>query len=104
MITRHIVKNLDLKPVREAKVYYAGGTIIANAYLVSIILENDILLDQIIVTEAELNDDEIPDHERFDVLLGMDVIGQGDFAITNYRKRTTVSFRVPSKEELDFTK
>ena len=39
-----------------------------------------------------------------DVLIGMDVIGAGDFAITNYRHKTTLTFRVPSKEALDFTK
>lgn len=32
----------------------------------------------------------------------MDVIGLGDFAVSNYRGKTTFTFRVPSLEEIDF--
>lgn len=39
-----------------------------------------------------------------DVLLGMDVIAQGDFAITNRGGKTTFSYRYPSQEEIDFQK
>ena len=37
-----------------------------------------------------------------DVLIGMDVITQGDFAVTNREGRTVFSFRVPSLIHLDF--
>jgi SEC-C motif len=40
----------------------------------------------------------------FDVLIGMDIISQGDFAVTNFGGNTRFSFRVPSLEELDFNK
>jgi len=38
-----------------------------------------------------------------DVLIGMDVISQGDFAVTNYQSRTQFSFRSPSQGHIDFT-
>lgn len=37
-----------------------------------------------------------------DVLLGMDIISAGDFAITNYNGQTWWTFRVPSNEPIDF--
>ncbi len=37
-----------------------------------------------------------------DVLIGMDVITQGDFAITNKDGKTTFSFRSPSLAKIDF--
>lgn len=38
-----------------------------------------------------------------DVLIGMDIINQGDFAITNQNDKTMLSFRMPSRESIDFT-
>ena len=35
-------------------------------------------------------------------LIGMDIISQGDFSISNKDKKTTFSFRFPSYEEIDF--
>ena len=39
-----------------------------------------------------------------EVLIGMDIIGMGDFGITNYDNKTTWSFRIPSIGEIDFIK
>lgn len=38
------------------------------------------------------------------VLIGMDIIGMGDFAVTNIGGETVLSFRVPSDKVIDFTK
>ena len=35
-----------------------------------------------------------------DVLIGMDIIGSGDFAVTNRNGRTKFSFRVPSQADI----
>ena len=37
------------------------------------------------------------------MLIGMDVINAGDFAITNKDGKTVFSFRIPSMERIDFT-
>ena len=39
---------------------------------------------------------------NFDVLIGMDIIGSGDFAITNHKGKTVFSFRIPSIGRIDF--
>lgn len=41
--------------------------------------------------------------DNLDVLIGMDIIGQGDFAITKDADNNTVlSFAIPGKKEIDF--
>jgi hypothetical protein len=44
----------------------------------------------------------LADMEGFDVIIGMDIITRGDFAITNVDGRTCVTYRVPSVQKLDF--
>jgi hypothetical protein len=39
-----------------------------------------------------------------DVLIGMDIISKGDFAITAPFGKTLFSFQIPSTHEIDFTK
>jgi len=39
-----------------------------------------------------------------DVLIGMDIIGLGDFAVTNKDGKTVFSYRMPSMECIDFVK
>jgi hypothetical protein len=36
------------------------------------------------------------------MLIGMNIITMGDFAITNHRGQTVMSFRVPSLQKIDF--
>ena len=40
------------------------------------------------------------DDEDYEVVIGMDVISQGDFAFTNHDGHSTFSFRLPSQEEI----
>ena len=44
------------------------------------------------------------DSDEYDVVIGMDVICNGDLAITNQDDKTTFSFRIPSVAEIDFSK
>ena len=40
----------------------------------------------------------------YDVLIGMDIIGLGDFAITHLEGDTKFSFRIPSQADIDFAR
>ena len=102
-ITKDVIERLGLKPIRLAKIYHAGGKALVNVYLINLILEDDVMIMDVEVTEAELINDHISDHEQFHVLIGMDIIGTGDMAITNFHQKTTLTFRTPSVGELDFT-
>jgi uncharacterized protein YecA (UPF0149 family) len=44
----------------------------------------------------------IPLHRDIDVLIGMDILGQGDFAVTSHKGKTTFSFCCPPRREIDF--
>jgi hypothetical protein len=41
---------------------------------------------------------------QYDVLIGLDIICRGDFAISNYNNSTQFTFRIPSICDIDFCK
>jgi hypothetical protein len=96
VISERVVKDCGLKPVGMAKVRQADGTTKdVNDYLVNIRLPNAAEVYNIRVTEGRLRD-------QANVLIGMDIINKGDFAVTNYNGKTVFSFRIPSTERIDF--
>ena len=40
--------------------------------------------------------------EDAECLIGMDILTQGDLAVTNFNEKTCVSFRIPSAQCIDF--
>lgn len=95
VISKKVVDECGLKPISMTQVHTAGGTKTSLVYLVNIVLRNNVGIPQIRVTEGNLRNDA-------DVLIGMDIISQGDFAVTNRDGKTTFSFRIPSIECIDF--
>ena len=76
-IAKRIVDELNLIAVGRTSIGTANGITDANTYLVDIGLPNGVTVKNILVTCADLGDD--------DVLIGMDIITKGDFSITNYK-------------------
>ena len=102
-ITKKVVEELGLKPTGIVEVRYGSGKALTNTYLVNISLPNRVMVDQVRVTEVQLiPDDNVSDNQQPQLLIGMDIIGFGDFAVTNADEKTTFSFRIPSIEEIDF--
>ena len=66
----------------------------AETYLVNIALPAMVLVPVIRVIKGDLSGG--------DILIGMDIINRGDFAVTNYGGTTKFSFRVPSQGHIDF--
>jgi len=95
-ISKKVVDECDLKPIGMAQVHTAAGTKNCRVYFISIMLRNNVGFTQVRVTENEVT--------GADVLIGMDLITQGDFAITNLNGKTVFSFRCPSNECIDFVK
>jgi hypothetical protein len=96
VVTQSTAKALNLIPIGSAMVSHAGGQSLHNRYLVNIVLPNKVMICGIPVTEC-------PDTAgNFGVIIGMDVIAGGDFAVTNFQGKTVVSFRIPSIQEIDF--
>ena len=94
VISSNVVHSLGLKPVGKARVFHANGESMVYTYLINISLPNNIDFSSLLVTEGMLSDT--------DVLIGMDIISKGDFAITAFDGNTKLSFQVPSTHEIDF--
>ncbi len=100
VITLSSAQRLGLVPITRTPVNGVHGTKDANVYFVHVVLNNKQISLNLRVTEcAELSPD-----LSVGMLIGMDVISLGDFAITNFHGKTTMTFRVPSNQEIDFVK
>lgn len=95
-ISRKLAMDLQLEKIGERLSYGATGCEVCNRFLVSLYIPGDI-----VIPELEVGD--CGGDIGCDVLIGMDVISQGDFAVNNYLGHTSFTFRVPSVERMDFT-
>lgn len=94
VISEPVVQKLGLKPIGLTKVFHAHGEAQAEVYLVNLSLPNNIAFKFLQVTKGLLR--------GCHVLVGMDIISKGDFAVCTYRGVTSFTYRVPSCEKLDF--
>ena len=95
-VTTRVVKECGLVPTGVADVTGVHGTQRANIYLINVYLPNRVVVEGVGAVETP----SLPEVD--DVLIGMDIIGMGDFAVSNFQGRTVFSFRMPSQEEVDF--
>lgn len=98
VITQKIVQKLDLKPIGKTQVQGVTGVAVRDRFLVNFYLPNKVVIPNVSVTECDALAGD------FEILIGMDIIGLGDFAVTNYQNKTVFSFRTPSLEQIDFVK
>ena len=95
-ISKKIVSDLKLVPIGKINVNTPSGIGIMNQYMVNLVLNNDVVFDDWLVMDSEIGS------QGIDVLIGMDIISNGDFAISNYEGRTQFSFRLPSQEHVEY--
>lgn len=94
VITKATALALGLIPVGVGPVNHAGGTEQCATYLVNFTLPNHVTVQGILVYECA--------DAEFGAIIGMDIISQGDFALTNHNGQTWLSFRVPSHNSIDY--
>ncbi len=90
VITERVVKALGLKPIRKGFTQGVNGLGKSQAYVANIDLPSQITIHELTVVSAN------PGEVWWNVLLGMDIIGTGDFSITNRNGNTEFFFSVPS--------
>ena len=95
-ISKNVVNALGLIPIGRGAVSHVGGDGTAGLYIVNIILPNGLESRPMRVLDGVLGD--------FDILIGMDIIANGDFAVTHSDGKTTFSFQIPSVNKIDFEK
>ncbi len=96
VITQKVVDALKLSPIDFVTVHHVQGeSPLTEVYIVDFALPNKVGLSGLRVTKGVLGD--------IDVLIRMDVIGSGDFAVSNFDGKTVFTFRAPSIQHADFT-
>ncbi len=95
MITQRVVDECGLVPFDAANVVGVHGENLSEVYLVNVMLPSRAAFAGLHVAKGQLA-------PGADLLIGMDIISLGDFAITNFEERTVFSFRTPSEGHIDF--
>jgi len=95
-ISHDVAAKLRLIPIGKRTIQTPTGRETVNRYLVDIVLPNDVTVDSVEVCESEIG------AQGLNLLVGMDIITIGDFAVSNHNKQTVFSFRVPPQKHIDF--
>ena len=96
-VSKKVVEVCGLEPedfIKEAHHAY-GTTENVPVFYVNFLLPNRVRFEGIPVIQ-------LGSVVGADVLIGMDIIGTGDFAVTNIDGKTKFSFRFPSSADIDF--
>jgi predicted aspartyl protease len=94
-ISPKVVQELNLPIIRATRVGVGGGFHDTTSHLVNIKLPSNVMCPMFTVAKVP-----VPSGE--DVIIGMDIIGAGDFAVTQDKGNTVFSFCVPPRECIDF--
>ena len=97
-ISKEVVKRLNLIPPGMIRVQTPSGEGTMNKYMINLILNNEVRVMNLSVMDSEIG------NQGIDVLIGMDIISLGDFAVSNYEGKTQFSFRIPSQEHIEYTR
>lgn len=95
-ISKELVEKLNLIPTGMVNVHTPSGIGTMNKYMINLILNNEVIIHNLSVMDSEIG------NQGIDVLIGMDIISLGDFAISNYEGKTQFSFRIPSQEHVEY--
>ena len=96
VISERIVDAMNLPIISETEIIGANGPFNTTIHVVDLWLPNHIVIPRLQVSKGVLADE--------DVLIGMDVITMGDFAVSNYEGKTIFTYRVPSLAVTDYVK
>lgn len=88
MITKSLAKKLELESIGKTRISGVHGVEDAAVYRVNLIFGNGFMIPDVRVSEAA-------DNGGFDVLIGMDIIGQGVFYVTGISGRLEACFQMP---------
>lgn len=97
-ISKEVVNELSLIATGKIGMQTPNGQSEANTYLVDINLPNDVKINDVQVADSEIG------LQKIGMLIGMNIINQGDLAISHYNSKTVFTFRMPSEHTTDYVK
>lgn len=89
-ISHNVVSKLNLTPTGLVNNHTPSGQALQNTYRIDIALPNYLNVTNVCVSESEIG------NQGIDILIGMDIIGLGDFSVSNYDGNTVFTFCFPS--------
>lgn len=95
-ISHDVVRELELVSVGRVNVLTPSGEGVMSTYCIDVVLPNSVRVDGIIAGDSEIGRQDIG------MLIGMDIISQGDMAISNVDGKTVFTFRAPPRSVIDF--
>lgn len=95
-ISEAVVNVLGLIPTGKTLIHTPSGSAERNTYLVDVLLPNNVKINDLKVIDAEIG------VQGIGILIGMDIITQGDFCVSNYKGKTIFTFGIPSDRKIDF--
>jgi predicted aspartyl protease len=94
-ISPQVVTDLALASIGARNVGVGGGMLATTSHLVNIALPNKVMFPMMQAAKMVLLG-------GIDAIIGMDILGMGDFTVTHQNGNTTFSFCIPSRKEIDF--
>lgn len=88
-INKSVATKIGIIPTGKTNVISASGSNIVNTFVVEMTLPNHVTVRNLLVSEGNLG-------PNIDMLIGMDVIGHGDFVVQNNNGHTEFSFCLPA--------
>jgi hypothetical protein len=95
-ISKGLVQKLELLPTGMVNVHTPSGIGTMNKYMINLVLNKELRIMNLPVMDSEIG------KQGIDILIGMDIISLGDFAISNFEGKTQFSFRIPSQEHVEY--
>lgn len=96
VISDRLAKSLGLVSVGKREVHHGDGSSQRETYMVNFGLPNNVGVVGLVATDFPAS------HDHFSVLIGMDVLRMGDFALTHVGSQTCMTFRMPSCIVIDY--
>ena len=95
-ISMSVVEKLGAIPEAMHPMETPNDSRLAGVYFADIILPNDVVFTDLQILDAKI--------KGIDMLIGMDIIARGVFAITHPDGKTVFTYQIPSQETIDFVK
>jgi hypothetical protein len=99
VITPQVAAQCSLAQIGVTRVSGVNSSQRSPTYLIALGLPNRVL-----ITPLRVSANDICPESGCNVLIGMDVISQGDFAVSNFEGHTNFTFRMPSAQDISFVK
>jgi hypothetical protein len=95
-ISDRLATRLKLEVVDIVNIATANGIISVPTFFAHLKFPNNLQFSDWELSQFQFTNDDC------DLIIGMDIITQGDFSITNVEGKTMFSFRVPTQQSIDY--